>query len=153
MVPVKASLKRNNVALNSSPQMLIENDTSGPIAGGCDWLEGRFFYREEIPKVFGSVICPPHLLMAGNIDKNMAQAAPRQVAHSTPVRLLNHHCFLQHESKVGRRLRGSPAHLPWRPNAEKRLKRNRCRLITGAHQATISSSSTAVFIVFVEILP
>jgi alpha/beta superfamily hydrolase len=53
-------------------------------------LEGRFYYMEELSKDRGMVICPPHPLLAGNINNNVVQAIASKVCSHMPVLLFNY---------------------------------------------------------------
>jgi alpha/beta superfamily hydrolase len=56
----------------------------------CGQLEGRLLYREETKEEIGTIVCPPHPLLAGNMDNNVVQAVAKQVAYSMPVMLFNY---------------------------------------------------------------
>lgn len=60
------------------------------IPGGCGPLEGRLLYRQETSEGIGAVLCPPHPLLAGNMDNNVVQAVAKQVARTMPVLLFNY---------------------------------------------------------------
>ena len=49
------------------------------IPGSYGQLEGRLLYREESENGIGAILCPPHPLLAGNMDNNVVQAVARQV--------------------------------------------------------------------------
>lgn len=60
------------------------------IPGGCGQLEGRLLFREETAEGTGAILCPPHPLLAGNMDNNVVQAVAKQVAETMPVLLFNY---------------------------------------------------------------
>lgn len=60
------------------------------IPGGYGQLEGRLLYREETADGVGAIICPPHPLLAGNMDNNVVQAVAKTVATTMPVLLFNY---------------------------------------------------------------
>ena len=60
------------------------------IPGDCGPLEGRLLYRQETSEGIGAVLCPPHPLLAGNMDNNVVQAVAKQVARTMPVLLFNY---------------------------------------------------------------
>jgi alpha/beta superfamily hydrolase len=60
------------------------------IPGSYGQLEGRLLYREEPEDGIGAILCPPHPLLAGNMDNNVVQAVARQVAEIMPVLLFNY---------------------------------------------------------------
>lgn len=60
------------------------------IPGGYGQLEGRLLYRDETAKEVGTIFCPPHPLLAGNMDNNVVQAVARAVAEMMPVLLFNY---------------------------------------------------------------
>lgn len=53
-------------------------------------LEGRFYYQENHNRKQGVVICPPHPLLAGNMDNNVVQAITLRVCAHIPVLLFNY---------------------------------------------------------------
>lgn len=60
------------------------------IPGGYGQLEGRLLYRDETANGVGAIFCPPHPLLAGNMNNNVVQAVARAVAESMPVLLFNY---------------------------------------------------------------
>jgi alpha/beta superfamily hydrolase len=60
------------------------------IPGNCGLLEGRLLYRSEDAADTGVIICPPHPLLAGNLDNNVVQAVAGKLAASMPVLLFNY---------------------------------------------------------------
>lgn len=60
------------------------------IPGSYGQLEGRLLYREETKDGIGAILCPPHPLLAGNMDNNVVQAVAKQVAEIMPVLLFNY---------------------------------------------------------------
>jgi alpha/beta superfamily hydrolase len=60
------------------------------IPGGCGSLEGRLLYRQESSEEMGAIFCPPHPLLAGNMDNNVVRAVAKQVAETMPVLLFNY---------------------------------------------------------------
>lgn len=60
------------------------------IPGSYGQLEGRLLYREETKDGIGAILCPPHPLLAGNMDNNVVQAVAKQVAETMPVLLFNY---------------------------------------------------------------
>ena len=60
------------------------------IPGGSGQLEGRLLFREETTPATGAIFCPPHPLLAGNMDNNVVQAVANQVARIMPVLLFNY---------------------------------------------------------------
>lgn len=60
------------------------------IPGGYGQLEGRLLYRQESADGVGAILCPPHPLLAGNMDNNVVQAIARAVAEMMPVLLFNY---------------------------------------------------------------
>lgn len=60
------------------------------IPGGFGLLEGRLLYRQESADGLGAIFCPPHPLLAGNMDNNVVQAVARAVAEMMPVLLFNY---------------------------------------------------------------
>ena len=60
------------------------------IPGGYGQLEGRLLYRDETANGVGTIFCPPHPLLAGNMDNNVVQAVARAVAETMPVLLFNY---------------------------------------------------------------
>lgn len=56
-------------------------------------LEGRLLYSNESGEDTsdtGMIICPPHPLLAGNLDNNVVQAVAQKMALSMPVLLFNY---------------------------------------------------------------
>lgn len=56
-------------------------------------LEGRLLYNNESgagASDTGVIICPPHPLLAGNLDNNVVQAVAHKMAASMPVLLFNY---------------------------------------------------------------
>jgi hypothetical protein len=56
-------------------------------------LEGRLLYSNEGGEDSadaGVIICPPHPLLAGNLDNNVVQAVARKMAATMPVLLFNY---------------------------------------------------------------
>ncbi len=60
------------------------------IPGHCGQLEGQLLYRSEEAAETGLIICPPHPLLAGNLDNNVVQAVAKTMAASMPVLLFNY---------------------------------------------------------------
>jgi alpha/beta superfamily hydrolase len=60
------------------------------IPGNCGQLEGRLLYSSEEISDTGVIICPPHPLLAGNLDNNVVQAVAKKMAASLPVLLFNY---------------------------------------------------------------
>ena len=60
------------------------------IPGAYGQLEGRLLYRDETANGVGTIFCPPHPLLAGNMDNNVVQAVARAVAEMMPVLLFNY---------------------------------------------------------------
>jgi alpha/beta superfamily hydrolase len=60
------------------------------IPGICGNLEGRLLYSREEEAEAGMIICPPHPLLAGNMDNNVVQAVAQRMAASMPVLLFNY---------------------------------------------------------------
>jgi alpha/beta superfamily hydrolase len=60
------------------------------IPGLCGQLEGQLLYSSEEASGPGSIICPPHPLLAGNLDNNVVQAVAKKMAASMPVLLFNY---------------------------------------------------------------
>lgn len=60
------------------------------ITGCHGQLEGRMLYREETAGSIGAILCPPHPLLAGNMENNVIQAVARKVAVLMPVLLFNY---------------------------------------------------------------
>jgi alpha/beta superfamily hydrolase len=60
------------------------------IPGGCGQLEGWLLFSEGTAEGTGAILCPPHPLLAGNIDNNVVQAVAKQVAETMPVLLFNY---------------------------------------------------------------
>lgn len=60
------------------------------IPGSYGQLEGRLLYREETKDGIGAILCPPHPLLAGNMDNNVVQAVANQLAETVPVLLFNY---------------------------------------------------------------
>ena len=60
------------------------------IPGGSGQLEGRLLFREETTPATGAIFCPPHPLLAGNMDNNVVQAVANRVARIMPVLLFNY---------------------------------------------------------------
>ena len=60
------------------------------IPGGSGQLEGRLLFREETTQATGAIFCPPHPLLAGNMDNNVVQAVANRVARIMPVLLFNY---------------------------------------------------------------
>lgn len=60
------------------------------IPGGFGVLEGRLLYRQESADGLGAIFCPPHPLLAGNMDNNVVQAVAKTVAETMPVLLFNY---------------------------------------------------------------
>lgn len=56
----------------------------------CGQLEGRLLYGEEGQEGPGLIICPPHPLLAGNIDNNVVKAIAETMAETMPVLLFNY---------------------------------------------------------------
>ena len=53
-------------------------------------LEGRLTYREENREKTGVILCPPHPLLAGNMENNVIVALTRTLAHHFPVLSFNY---------------------------------------------------------------
>lgn len=53
-------------------------------------LEGRLAYREEHRDRPGVILCPPHPLLAGNMENNVIVALTRTLAHHFPVLSFNY---------------------------------------------------------------
>lgn len=53
-------------------------------------LEGRFTYREENKGKTGVVLCPPHPLLAGNMDNNVIAALAEMLSVHFPVLSFNY---------------------------------------------------------------
>lgn len=53
-------------------------------------LEGRLTYREENREQVGVIICPPHPLLAGNMDNNVVTALAETLAVHFPVLTFNY---------------------------------------------------------------
>jgi len=53
-------------------------------------LEGRLTYREENRGKPGVILCPPHPLLAGNMENNVIKALTRTLAHHFPVLSFNY---------------------------------------------------------------
>ena len=60
------------------------------IPGWCGQLEGRLLFREATLAGTGAILCPPHPLLAGNMDNNVVQAVARAVAETMPMLLFNY---------------------------------------------------------------
>jgi len=60
------------------------------IPGNCGPLEGRLLYGSEEISDTGIIICPPHPLLAGNLENNVVQAVAKKMAASMPVLLFNY---------------------------------------------------------------
>ena len=60
------------------------------IPGHCGQLEGQLLYRGEEASGTGLIICPPHPLLAGNLENNVVQAVAKTMAASMPVLLFNY---------------------------------------------------------------
>ena len=60
------------------------------IPGGSGQLEGQLLFREETTQAAGAILCPPHPLLAGNMDNNVVQAVANQLARIMPVLLFNY---------------------------------------------------------------
>ena len=56
----------------------------------CGQLEGRLLYSGEVTADTGIIICPPHPLLAGNLENNVVQAVAKKMAPSLPVLLFNY---------------------------------------------------------------
>ena len=56
----------------------------------CGHLDGRFIYGSEGQQSPGLIICPPHPLLAGNMDNNVVQALAVTMAATMPVLLFNY---------------------------------------------------------------
>ena len=63
-------------------------DISIPCSHGN--LEGRLTYREENKEQPGVIICPPHPLLAGNMDNNVVTALTAAIADTLPVLSFNY---------------------------------------------------------------
>ncbi len=59
-----------------------------PCAAGT--LEGRFVYREENSGKSGVILCPPHPLLAGNMDNNVIAALTETLCVHFPVLTFNY---------------------------------------------------------------
>lgn len=53
-------------------------------------LEGRFTYREENKGKTGVILCPPHPLLAGNMDNNVIEALAEMLSVHFPVLTFNY---------------------------------------------------------------
>ena len=60
------------------------------IPGHCGQLEGQLLYRSEDAAGTGLIICPPHPLLAGNLENNVVKAVAKTMAASMPVLLFNY---------------------------------------------------------------
>ena len=56
----------------------------------CGRLEGRLLYRPDCSRAGGLVLCPPHPLLAGNLENNVIQAIAAAIAPRLPVLLFNY---------------------------------------------------------------
>ncbi|MBU0681313.1 MAG: hypothetical protein KKD73_07820 [Proteobacteria bacterium] len=56
----------------------------------CGHLQGRLLYGEEGQQGPGLIICPPHPLLAGNMDNNVVAAIAETMAATMPVLLFNY---------------------------------------------------------------
>ncbi len=56
----------------------------------CGNLEGRLYYTPETSHTQGLVICPPHPLLAGNMDNNVLLTLAMTMAPLMPVLLFNY---------------------------------------------------------------
>lgn len=56
----------------------------------CGHLQGRLLYSREGQTGPGLIICPPHPLLAGNMDNNVVTALAETMAASMPVLLFNY---------------------------------------------------------------
>ncbi|PLX47979.1 MAG: hypothetical protein C0613_12565 [Desulfobulbaceae bacterium] len=56
----------------------------------CGQLEGRLFYGDRNQQGPGLIICPPHPLLAGNMENNVLQAIAATMAPAMPVLLFNY---------------------------------------------------------------
>ena len=60
------------------------------IPGSFGHLEGRLWYGEHAADTEGMILCPPHPLLAGNMENNVIQAVARIVAEYMPVLFFNY---------------------------------------------------------------
>ncbi len=60
------------------------------IPGSCGQLEGRLFYEEHGSRGVGTIVCPPHPLLAGNMDNNVIKAVCLAMAGQMPVLTFNY---------------------------------------------------------------
>jgi len=60
------------------------------IPGGYGQLEGRLYYGEHGVAGVGAIFCPPHPLLAGNMDNNVIQAVCKELALHMPVLTFNY---------------------------------------------------------------
>lgn len=60
------------------------------IPGQFGAIEGRLLYRHEEGTKTGVILCPPHPLLAGNLDNNVVRAVAVRLAQSLPVLLFNY---------------------------------------------------------------
>jgi alpha/beta superfamily hydrolase len=61
------------------------------VPGGYGQLEGRLLYHDATANgAVGAICCPPHPLLAGNMDNNVVQAVAKAVAETMPVLLFNY---------------------------------------------------------------
>ncbi|SDP08527.1 alpha/beta hydrolase [Desulforhopalus singaporensis] len=65
-------------------------DTEIDIPCGSGSLEGRLLYGKEQSSRQGVIICPPHPLLAGNLENNVVQAIAATMAPHMPVLLFNY---------------------------------------------------------------
>ena len=56
----------------------------------ASFLEGRLLFQEGSDRNEGVLICPPHPLLAGNIENNIVQAVAKLAAESMPVLIFNY---------------------------------------------------------------
>jgi len=57
---------------------------------GCGNLEGCLLYRDAEYQGPGVIICPPHPLLAGNMENNVVTTLAETIAPSLPVLLFNY---------------------------------------------------------------
>jgi len=68
---------------------LHDMDIRIPLPAG-DSLEGRLLHNAGCGRERGVVICPPHPLLAGNMDNNVVRAVAGRLARDMPVLLFNY---------------------------------------------------------------
>lgn len=78
----------SNPGPNSAAASLFQHSLTIPVPFG--FLEGRLLFADSGHQGPGAILCPPHPLLAGNMDNNVIAAIATLLAAHCPVLLFNY---------------------------------------------------------------